>query len=297
MIRHARALVSILILALATQGCSWRSLISWTGLFRTPRVQVASVPASAVPGSATSLSTSPPSEETETPDAHTLLRAADRAFERDSLESAEAKVREALALEPSNAAALSRLSRLFHVTGRHAQAVERFSGLRDGRLNVARAERHTLLAGLALHLDALGEWAEAEAVLSEIPANERTLDGGARVFLMLRGETPDAATELAEAQMGQQSRDAVHANNAGIVRLRRGEAESARKAFERAIELDAKRPGPYYNLAILEKYYRLDDDAAAKWFARYRARSSQDPDSLFAVFGRDEAKPFAEREP
>lgn len=294
--RHMRSLVLVALMALATPGCSWRSLISWTGLFRAPRPQMAAPPPVAAPGGSMPSATLSP-DEIEGPDAYGLTRAADRAFRQDSLEVAEERLRAALALDPTHAPALSRLSRLFHVTGRHAQAIERLAPVREGTIALSRADRSTLLAGLALHLDALGEWAEAEAVLRLIPSSERVADGGTRVFLMLRGNTPDSAAVLAEAQARTDGRSAAAANNLGIVRLRRGEAEAARKAFLRAIDLDRECAGAYYNLAILEKYYRLDDEEAAKWFDRYRGRSSEDPDSLFAVFGRTETRPLAEREP
>ena len=291
-----RSLVVVALVALATPGCSWRSLVSWTGLFRGARPQVAAPPPAAgaapvVPATAASI------EEVEGPDAYGLTRAADRAFRQDSLEVAEERLRAALRLDPGYAPALSRLSRLFHATGRHAQAVERLAPVREGTVALSRADRSTLLAGLALHLDALGEWSEAEAVLRLIPPSERIADGGTRVFLMLRGSTPDSAAGLAEAQARSESRSAAAANNLGIVQLRRGDAEAARKAFLRAIDLDRECAGAYYNLAILEKYYRLDDQAAAQWFARYRGRSNEDPDSLFAVFGRTDSRPLAEREP
>jgi len=298
--RHARALVLVCLVLLTAPGCSWRSLISWTGLFRGSRPRSAAVPpaaASRAPAATPAATAVAAPEPEEVPDAFSLTRAADRAWEHDSLEVAEARLREALRLEPDHAPALSRLSRLFHRTGRHAQAVERLAAVREGKLALSRGDRHTLLAGLALHLDAMGEWAEADAVLQQIPSSERVTDGGARVFLLLRGATPDSAAALAEAQAETEGRSAAAANNLGLVRLRRGETEAARKAFLRAIDLDSERPGPYYNLAILEKYYRLDDEEAGRWFARYRTRSSEDPDSLFAVFGRGEGKPMAEREP
>jgi hypothetical protein len=48
-------------------------------------------------------------------------------------------------------------------------------------------------------------------------------------------------------------------------------------------------------MAILEKFYRLDDDAARKWFRRYRERSSADPDNLAQVLDAGAADPVAER--
>jgi Flp pilus assembly protein TadD len=77
---------------------------------------------------------------------------------------------------------------------------------------------------------------------------------------------------------------AANQNNYGITRLRAGDPDGAREAFQKAIKLDPTLPGPYYNLAILEKFYLFDDAAAAKWYAAYRARSSDDPDGLAHVF-------------
>lgn len=295
--RHAGTLLILALVALAAPGCSWRSLISWTGLMRGPRIARPAVPPPAATEPAASAAHGGMPDTPDTPDAHGLTRAAERALSRDSLEVAEGLLRAALRLDPAHAPALSRLSRLFHATGRHAQAVEWLAPVQRGERPFADSERATLLAGLALHLDALGEADAADAVLRSIPARERHRDGGARVYLMLRSGTPDSASAIADSQADAESRSAVAANNAGIARLRRGETAAARKALLRAIDLDPSLPGPYYNLAILEKYYRLDDEAAARWFARYRVRSSEDPDSLFAVFGRPEPRPLAEREP
>jgi hypothetical protein len=50
------------------------------------------------------------------------------------------------------------------------------------------------------------------------------------------------------------------------------------------MDLDSHLPGPYYNLAILEKFYLLDDAAAAHWFQKFQQRSSDDPDGLAKLF-------------
>jgi Tfp pilus assembly protein PilF len=77
---------------------------------------------------------------------------------------------------------------------------------------------------------------------------------------------------------------AVNLNNFGITRLRAGDVDAARRAFARAIDRNPALPGPYYNLAILEKFYVFDEAAAARWFSQYWSRSTEDPDSLRAVF-------------
>jgi Tfp pilus assembly protein PilF len=69
-------------------------------------------------------------------------------------------------------------------------------------------------------------------------------------------------------------------NNYGITRLRAGDPAAAREALQAAIQIDPRLPGPYYNLAILEKYYALDDAAAERSFGQYWERSHADPDRL-----------------
>jgi Flp pilus assembly protein TadD len=85
-------------------------------------------------------------------------------------------------------------------------------------------------------------------------------------------------------ELKKNGKSAVNHNNYGITKLRAGEPETAREAFLTAIEIDPSLPGPYYNLAILEKFYRFNDEAAVKWFGLYQERSRDDPDGLIDVF-------------
>ena len=197
----------------------------------------------------------------------------------DSLAPAEAELEAALALDPAYAPALSLLSKLLFASGRHREAVTLLEP--DAYAPEARLQ---LLAGLALHEDALGEAERAARALAPVIEAGSRQAGSAGVYVTLRGETPDAATELAKDVARRDGRSAVNQNNLGITRLRAGDVDGARKAFASAIEHDASLPGPYYNLAILEKYYRFDDAAAARWFAEYWNRSHDDPDGLRGVF-------------
>ena len=97
----------------------------------------------------------------------------------------------------------------------------------------------------------------------------------------------------AEQAVREHPGSAAHQNNYGITRLRAGDVEGARKAFAAAIDRDSKLAGPYYNLAILEKYYRFDDGAASRWFGEYWKRSHDDPDGLAAVFGMKPVRSLA----
>ena len=47
------------------------------------------------------------------------------------------------------------------------------------------------------------------------------------------------------------------------------------------------RAAPYYNLAILQRWYRMDPAAAAIRFKQYWNLSHADPDSLYAELGRN----------
>jgi len=209
----------------------------------------------------------------------------------DSAQAAEAALRSALALDPGHAPSLALLSRLLFEQGRHAEAIR---DLESARANAFPGGMPApLLEGLALHYDAVDRLTDARAALAAIPSGERP--GSARVYLTLRGDAPGEADGLAGEAAKREPKSAVNQNNLGIARLRAGDPDAAAKAFEKAIDLDASLPGPYYNMAILEKFYRFDDPAAAKWFRRYRERATADPDGLAGVIGGDEAHPIAER--
>jgi tetratricopeptide (TPR) repeat protein len=150
-----------------------------------------------------------------------------------------------------------------------------------------------LAADLALHYEAIGRHDLAQNLAAGLTDDDGREAGSVRVFITLRGDAPDSATDLARSVAHAQDKSAPSQNNFGITRLRAGDPEGARKAFLNAIALDPALPGPYYNLAILEKFYMLDDDAAAGWFKLYRQRASDDPDGLAQVFETNTTKPIA----
>jgi Tfp pilus assembly protein PilF len=115
-------------------------------------------------------------------------------------------------------------------------------------------------------------------------------------FVTLRGETPTEGATMARDAASRDDRDPVHWNNLGVSRLQLGDVAGASEAFERAVALDPTLPGPYYNLAILTKFFLLDDGTARDWFARYRTLSTDDPDGLAEVFEADPAPTLAERD-
>jgi len=208
----------------------------------------------------------------------------------DSLARAEAAFKTALGRDSSYAPALSQLSKLYFGTGRHQEAVQMLEAARSNPERFPDGMPPALLTGLALHYDALDRADLASGVMAAIPRSGRSAAGSSVVYLLLRGSDPDSASDLARSDLNQNPKSAARQNNYGITRLRAGDPSSARRAFLEAIELDPSLPGPYYNLAILEKYYALDDSAATRWFTLYRSRSSDDPDGLGEVFGKSEAK-------
>ena len=213
-------------------------------------------------------------------------------LDADSTRPAEAALKASLARDPGYAPALSLLSKIYFDTGRHVEAVEMLEAARSA----PGAFPPELAAGLALHYDALYHTDKAQAVMSTMPRSALETTGSALVYVTLRGQRPDSAAALAEAALEDDPKSAANHNNLGIARLRAGDPEGARRAFMKAIDLDSKRPGPYYNLAILEKYYLFDDARAARWFGAYWDRSRDDPDSLYGVFHTGEPKKLAGKE-
>jgi tetratricopeptide (TPR) repeat protein len=203
---------------------------------------------------------------------------------------AEASLRSAVARDSSYAPALSALSRALYEQSRHEEAIQLLAPVRQGRVTMSDGERAAVMAGLALHEAALGLEADARETVSGLPRDEAA---GINGYLAVRGTDREAAGKATEAALRAVPGSAAFHNNRGIALLRAGDADAAEKAFLRAIELDPTRAAPYYNLAILERWYRLDADAAAKRFKQYWNLSHADPDSLYTELGRG-APPMSE---
>ena len=216
-------------------------------------------------------------------------------LDSDSLPSAEAALETSLSRDRTYAPALSLLSKLYFDQGRHAEAVKMLDPVVSSPDAFSNADRQALLAALALHQDALGRPDLARSAIAGAPQPKGAHASSAMVFVTLRGESPDSAGALAKAALEEDSKNAVNLNNYGITRLRAGDPAAARKAFDQAIARDPSLPGPYYNLAILEKFFLFDDAAAARWFQAYSERSKADPDSLFGVFSSGDQKHLAEK--
>ncbi|HMB70169.1 MAG TPA: hypothetical protein VKU85_12690, partial [bacterium] len=138
-----------------------------------------------------------------------------------------------------------------------------------------------LRVALALHYDALGEIDAAGGLVHGLDA-DWAVDGAALTYLRLRSDDFLTSEETARRALDAEP-DAVNHNNYGIALLYGGDPEEARDHFVKAADLDPALPGPLYNLAIVDRFYRFDVDGARKWFARYRELSDDDPDGLADV--------------
>lgn len=202
-----------------------------------------------------------------------------------SSEEAEVALKRALWIDPYYAPALALLSKLYFDGGRHEEAI--------GYLEVARSAPgefpdgfpDELRAGLAVHYDAIGEIEAAESLVRDLGGPQDHADvASALTYVTLRGDAFDEARQLAERALESNPNNAVNLNNYGITRLQAGDPHAAKAAFAEAHELRPALPGPCYNMAIVERFYFFDDDAARAWFERYWALSHDDPDGLADVF-------------
>ncbi len=199
---------------------------------------------------------------------------------------AEDALRTAIARDSAYVPALTELSRMLYDQGRYDEGVKLLAPVREHRVPMPAADRAAVLSGLALHEAARGRDDAARATLDELAHDERDDAVGASAWLAVRGSENATALTLTEKAVSAAPKSAANHNNRGIALLRAADPDAAAREFERAIELDPSRPGPYYNLAILERWYRLDHAAAAKRFQQYWTRSHSDPDSLYAELGR-----------
>lgn len=189
----------------------------------------------------------------------------------------EPGLRAHLAANPGDVDALAHLSRLLWDARRHEEGVAALDQARAAGVRLP----DSLVTALALHHDALGnaEIADSLAHVLEQRLSDWSRAGSAVAYLRLRGDEYVNSEAIARRALDARPSAANH-NNLGIALLYAGRPAEARKSFLTAVELDSKLPGPLYNLAIVDRFYRFDDDSARDWFRRYRTLSNEDPDGL-----------------
>jgi tetratricopeptide (TPR) repeat protein len=189
----------------------------------------------------------------------------------------EPSLRAALAADPYDAACLSRLSKILWDEGRYEEGATLLEEARAA----SPAFPEELLAALALHHDALGHADVASSLEASLEGRLRdwSRGGSAVTFLRLRGDSFADCEEVARRALEARPSAANH-NNLGIALLYAGRPEEARQAFLAAHDADRGLPGPLYNLAIVDRFYRFDEKGAREWFGRYRTLAADDPDGL-----------------
>jgi Flp pilus assembly protein TadD len=190
----------------------------------------------------------------------------------------EGELRSALALHPDDAATLARLSKLLWETRRHEEAI----ALLEERRAAAGRLPDELALSLALHYEAIDRVDLADGIVRSLDGRFSQWDtaGAALTYLQLRGDDFLESAGPAARALAARPNSAVNQNNWGITQLYAGRPVEARKAFLTAVELDPTLPGPLYNLAIVDKFYRFDDASAREWFRRYTDLADEDPDGL-----------------
>jgi len=153
----------------------------------------------------------------------------------------------AIALDPENSNAYGGLATLNAIEGRTQEAIELF----DKAAELAPSNVDYLYSASQLNM-ALGKLDESERRLRKI-INQSASHAGARNdlawLLTERGEDLDLALSLSE-EARRLSPTANNLDTLGWVHLKRGEAESAVKALERASKLDPDSPSIRYHLAL-----------------------------------------------
>lgn len=215
----------------------------------------------------------------------------------DSLDSAEAAYTKALAIDDGYPAALLGITELHYNQGRHAEAIPLLQSAinRTADLNSvpmgSESSQVKLRAALALHYEAFGDAGAAEDIIRDLKRNSSGWNerNSLEPYVLLRGEDFRRASEPAKMVVTLAPGDAVAQNNYGITLLQAGEPDLARDAFMKAIEMSPNLPGPYYNMAILERFYLFNDDEAMVWLERYGNLATEDPDQLWQALSMGDA--------
>ncbi len=198
--------------------------------------------------------------------------------EAGDVEAAQASLRASLERDPVYEPAAALFGKLAFDRGEHGEAIAVLAPC---------AENFTaspaILTALALHYDAAARYDEADALRERlaVPGAHWVDQGSSLAYLHLRSDDLSGARRTAENALIADAESAANHNNYGIALLYQGDPKAAEESFAQAIALDPSLPAPYYNLAIVSKYYYFDDEAGAEWFEKYEERGhGQDPDGI-----------------
>jgi tetratricopeptide (TPR) repeat protein len=200
----------------------------------------------------------------------------------DSTALAVSHLQAALRVDANYAPAVALLSKILYDTGYYEEGVAMLEDFVDRNADAPDALR----AALALHLEALGEIEQAQSVLDLCSGSSKEARA-ARTFVYLMGTETPPVLETAEQAVKDNPKSAANRNNYGIALLHAGRPDEARKEFLKALELNDKLPGAFYNMAIVEAFYFFNEEKGREWFQRYRQYASDDPDDLATQLSTD----------
>ncbi|NNE07858.1 MAG: tetratricopeptide repeat protein [Gemmatimonadetes bacterium] len=208
--------------------------------------------------------------------------------ETGEVDAARASLRASLDRDPFYEPAAALFAKLCFDRGEHDEAI---AVLEPCAENFTASP--AILTALALHYDAAARYAEADALRERltVPGAHWVDQGASLAYLHLRSDDLAGAERTAENALIADTGSAANQNNYGIALLYRGDPKAAEEYFARAIEIDPSLPAPYYNLAIVSKYYYFDDAAGAEWFKQYEEiGDGLDPDGIAAFMNDGDSR-------
>ncbi len=150
--------------------------------------------------------------------------------------------------DPTNPLGMLYLATAFEKMGNWRRAVQVYQHAID--LKLASDQIYSRLGKAYLRLHQLDQAARAMARADEInPTDLDNLRNLATAYLQLNRVIE--AEKTFRAILVQSDRYAAAYNGLGLVAIRRGDAESARRNFEKAVELDPTQVEPLLNLGVL----------------------------------------------
>jgi choline-sulfatase len=167
---------------------------------------------------------------------------------QESYARAAQLMEQALKRDPTNPLGLLYLATAFEKMGRYQRAVQVYEHAIDLRLGTDQI--YSRLGRVYLRLRQVDKAADAMARANEInPTDLDNLRNLGTAYLQLG--RPNDAEKAFKAITLQNDRYAAAYNGLGLIAVRRGDGDSARQNFEKALELDPGQVEPLLNLGVL----------------------------------------------